>query len=83
MHRLTDDDDFQMTPEILESLANLCARRNEIADEAFREGLCEMLQISRTLLDKAIAITESGFKEPYEAGLISFDDAYAIATTRN
>jgi hypothetical protein len=58
-----DEDDFEMTPAVLQALQALCVRRSSMTDDAFTIALCEVLEIERVMLDQATAIQAAGMRE--------------------
>jgi hypothetical protein len=65
-----DEDDFEMTPAVVQRLQELCARRSTMPDDAFADGLCGVLEIERAMLDKATAIQAAGMREDVEFWLM-------------
>jgi hypothetical protein len=72
-----------ITPKMEQALQDLCARRSTMAEDDFADALCDVLEIPRELLDKAVMIESAGMRADVEAGLIDFDEAYRIARARN
>jgi hypothetical protein len=77
------DDNMQLTPEMVRELYELCARRETMSEDSFADELAEILEISRTMLDEAVAITKAGLRDDVEEGRVTFEQAHDLARVRN